>query len=209
LGGVIVCDSASGKEVFEKRRDMGGWVAFAPDSSRLAVAGWRAVQVLDAAKGDELLKISFHNRVAKIAFSPDGKMLAAAQPDGVVCLWDATGQSIRVGAPPTGDVDQLQFSPDGKRLVVVGTDATLFDSTTGKEIRRLAAGSSSHRLVVPSADGELLAENDGDSPRAPLSVLEAGTEKKTPVDGKRPNERVHDPGKQTDILAGWPAAGMS
>jgi WD40 repeat protein len=59
--------------------------------------------------------------VTSVAFSSDGKLLAAGGADGAVQLWDAGGKSLRATVPthPGGSV--VAFSPDGKLLASMGT----------------------------------------------------------------------------------------
>ena len=75
-----------------------------------------------------------------VAFSPDGKLLASADADGTVRLWNpATGQAV--GAPlPAGTtgtgagVNGVAFSPDGKLLASADVNGyvRLWNPATGQ-----------------------------------------------------------------------------
>jgi WD40 repeat protein len=76
-----------------------------------------------------------------IAFSPDGKLLAAPT-GGVVKLWDVDQRRVTVtlrrpfgdGGPENKQITAVAFSPDGKLLLTGSSDGTvrLWDVATGK-----------------------------------------------------------------------------
>jgi hypothetical protein len=62
-----------------------------------------------------------------VAFSPDGKLLAAGSADGTVGLWEAaTLRPVFRSAPSPTAVESVAFSPDGKLLA---------SGNTGREVR--------------------------------------------------------------------------
>ncbi|MCP4699906.1 MAG: hypothetical protein GY862_24100 [Gammaproteobacteria bacterium] len=97
-----------------------------------------------------------------IAFSPDGKFLAAASDDSVY-LWDVqSGAYSRLKG--NNVIVAVAFSPDGK-LLAAGSDHAvyLWDMKTNREIKRLQGHSKSVRAVAFSPDGKLLASGAGDA----------------------------------------------
>ncbi len=117
-------------------------LAFNADGNRLAVAvenfGVRprvSVWELQRGRGINVLR-GLSSGVTHVAFSPDGRTIAAASMGWELGVWDlASGQLLHVLEGPRGDTADncaLAFSPDGRYLgVSTGESAQLWDTTTG------------------------------------------------------------------------------
>jgi WD40 repeat protein len=83
------------------------------------------VKVWDATSGQLLNTLSMGEaNTLSVAWSPDGKTLAAGGDDGTVHLWDAqSGQLLRTLIEPIGNIYALAWSPDSKLLASTDDEA--------------------------------------------------------------------------------------
>lgn len=183
---VRIWDVGSGRELRQLPGHPDGVKALAlsPDGKTVAVVGSFAPPVVrDAATGKEVCRCAGGRNEQQwnlLAFSPDGKALAAASwhQEGPLPLWDArTGKLVRRfargGRRPEG-VFHLAFSAAGDTLACAGRRVWCWEAATGKE---LALPPASERRVACfglSARGALLTvEGSGDA----LLLREAATGK--------------------------------
>jgi WD40 repeat protein len=102
-----------------------------------------------------------------VAFSSDGRSVAAGNTDGEVRLWDVSTHK-QIGAPLIGGNSQvatLAFSPDSQTLGVLGQDGTvrLWDTATRQRIDSAFSGSDGKILAVSfSSDGKTLVAGTAD-----------------------------------------------
>jgi RNA polymerase sigma factor (sigma-70 family) len=117
-------------------------VAVSPDGSLIATAA-DGVRLYDARTG-ALLRAIGDAGDRGVAFSPDGRTLAAAgfHMDKLVGIYDVqTGKRVRSLAGHTEwETDALAFSPDGKLLASTGVDKQIL-------VWELATGRLRHRLA--------------------------------------------------------------
>jgi len=77
--------------------------------------------------------------VEKVAFSPDGKVLAAIYQNSNLIVWSVASAKQLLSVEASG-VTSLAFSPNGKEIVTGNGDGTikLWEAATGKELRSFA-----------------------------------------------------------------------
>ncbi|MFO1359505.1 metallophosphoesterase [Plasticicumulans sp.] len=101
-----------------------------------------------------------------VAFSPDGRWLAAGATDGLVYVLDAqTLELLRWLEGHTDVVNSVAFSPDGARLASGSEDRTvrLWNAANGAALQRLEGHRGPVTSVAFSPDGARLASGSWDN----------------------------------------------
>ena len=136
-------------------------LAISPDNQLVATASRIDDQVWNLTTGKHLATVrpAFGNSMA-ISFSPDSTLLATADADTAIRVYDArTGNLRSTASDLLLESLALDFSPDGKSLFVGGAGKTIsiVDPRTGKIQDTLPKQSGTLRGLVASTDGEQIA----------------------------------------------------
>jgi WD40 repeat protein/serine/threonine protein kinase len=160
-------------------------VSFDRDARRVAAVPMddpRTVKVWDTAHGAELATAAGHaHRVAAVALSPDGRLLATAamsdfkdnprREPAEILLWEMnSGRQLRRLPTEAIFVSSLAFSPDGNRLAVAlvrpagdgqvhnaPAEIDVWDLTSDQIVTRLSGGAGLIPNIAFDPEGNLLA----------------------------------------------------
>jgi len=160
-------------------------LAFSPDGLYLAVGGHPAqrpgkFQLRDARTGE--VKYSKRGAGAGFAFSPDGRLIAAAADDGRIRVWQtASATEVAELLGHSGRAWAVAFRPDGKQLASVGEDTAvrLWDVGSWKQVMNLKGHAGDVSAVAFRPDGQRLATSDRQDGTVRIWDPSAGQESRT------------------------------
>jgi len=139
-------------------------------SSLLALGGFRKVNLREPASQKSIATLDGHaDAVRAVAFSRDGKLLAAAgglpAVKGELVVWDVQSRTpLRRIEGHTDCIYAAAISPDGKLIATAGYDKLikLWDSATGNELRTLKDHIDAIYALQFTPDGKRLVSGAAD-----------------------------------------------
>ena len=161
--GIWLYDVQTGRELTlttaARMNGMSNDIALNPDWQTFAKrdSDENTVELWDLHTGQ--LKTTFEGhkkRIAAVAFSPDSKLLASGDFDGMIWLWNIDTNEHKQIQTSHKIVDEVMFSPDGRTIVSSwDRDTRLWDIATGEFKGRLEDTTGTNNIVFNS-DGTIL-----------------------------------------------------
>ena len=190
-GTIRIWDPATGRQLHVLRGGGDICLLYSPDGQRIVSneistgAVKCRFRLWDATTGRQLALLGESRRATKIdlvlsmAFRPDGKRVVVGAEEFVRMCDAETGRLLSDIGPPGAQVNQVAFSPDGKRFGVtlhVPATASLRDGESGEVVAHLSEERNGALIPAFSADGSRLATM-GNYPDNDVRLWETGSGK--------------------------------
>ncbi len=137
--------------------------AILPSGTRAVTGGWSGVKSWDLASGRELwTSFPALREYHTIAFSPDGKRIAAGGYDGALLILDAAdGRLVAKSKPIGAAIGGCAWRADGKSVVAACWDSVVreFDAATGETRAEQKFGSLPLGGITSALGGDLAVSN--------------------------------------------------
>ncbi len=172
---IKIWDVVTGEELRTMVRYGGTYaLAFSPDGRLIAAAGGgNDIEIFGVARDQEVTRLqrpvqqsgtsnssSSQGSVFTLAFSPDGKRLAAGGADYACTIWDvARKEIVRILRGSSYSLTALSFESSGKLLMSGSLDhlIRLWDVASGEEVRSFRAAEGPISALAFSRNGEHIA----------------------------------------------------
>jgi WD40 repeat protein/tRNA A-37 threonylcarbamoyl transferase component Bud32 len=162
---VRVIETSSGAEVFESQPLPRPFMAWCPDSKRLALGSiGKLVQVWDVTKKSHAYSIEGDERISAMAWNPAGTLLVTGSGDNKLKAWQGmTGQLAAVVGEHKAPVNFVGWTSDGRTLISSDNDERIYLwQATGGDVLVRADGPVSALAI--SDDGAQLAAGTANGP---------------------------------------------
>jgi WD40 repeat protein len=154
-------------------------VVFSPDGRQIAAWSGRGIRVWDAANGQEVISaIPGVDFISDFCYSADSKNILYEDAEGIKVYDLQNKRQIRSFAVAGTERDRKTFSPDGKRYLFATSTSdnkgtvTIYDTETGREIRKLTGHNSYVTALAYSPDGQKIISVDR---KNVMKIWDAGT----------------------------------
>ncbi len=162
-GSVVVFDVKTGKRAFEVGEELDVVLAadINEDHSRIALGGpGRVVRIYSTADGALVHEIRKHTEwIYALEFSPDGVLLATADRNGGMFVWEAeTAREYQNLAGHKAAVTDVSWRIDSNVLASASEDGTikLWEMNGGKEIKNIGAHGGGVTSIEMARDGKIV-----------------------------------------------------